>query len=204
MGNCVNCLDQNKTDQPQTQLDQPSQTQLDHKLDQKTQLDHKLDQKTQLDHSDQNKPITYIERKMSNHYTIRYPTHDTRTISAVFRKTRNLLIKTNGIKCFICQNSETLEVHHFYCEKYATNAIDWDKFALFAATTYNIQTGTRLDHDINWELVKINPDLFVDSINNMVVLCKSHHTSGKFGIHHVPFPDWILQRFAKSEFKFLV
>lgn len=177
MGNCINLCQV-----------QPNQVQPNQKQDQK---------------QDQ-KQIEYNERKMSNHYTIRYPKHDVRTVSPIFRKTRHQLITIDKVKCFICNSDKQLEAHHFYCEKFAVNAIDWDTFAQFAGVAYNMQTGIKLDSGINWELVKENPDIFVDSANNMIVLCKLHHTSGKFGIHHVPFPDWILQRFAKNEFKFLV
>lgn len=182
MGNCINCvyqLDQ-KQDKKQEPAQEPSQ-----------------DQK-------QEPSLDYNERKMSNHYTIRYPKHDIRKVSPVFRKTRHQLINIDMVKCFICNTDKQLEAHHFYCEKFAVNAINWDAFKLFASVTYNMQTGARLDTNINWELVKENPNLFVDSTNNMIVLCKLHHTSGRFGIHHVPFPDWILQRFAKNDFKFLV
>lgn len=186
MGNCINCvyqLDQKQQDQKQPNQQQPNQKQPNQK---------------------QEPPIDYNERKMSNHYTIRYPKHDIRKVSPIFRKTRHQLITINNVKCFICNTDKQLEAHHFYCEKFAVNAINWDTFKLFASVTYNMQTSIKLDNGINWELVKENPDVFVDSANNMIVLCKLHHTSSRFGIHHVPFPDWILQRFAKNDFKFLV
>ena len=49
-----------------------------------------------------------------------------------------------------------------------------------------------------------NPDIFVDSKYNMIVLCVEHHRSSNRGIHHVPFPEWILQRNAKNGFEFLI
>ena len=198
MGNCINCIELHQ------QLNQKQSSQLDQKADQKqsSQLDQKADQNQSSQQSSQH--LDYNERKMSNHYTIRYPIHDARTVSPIFRKTRHQLITIDKIKCFICNTDEQLEAHHFYCEKFAVNAIDWDIFAQFAKTTYNMQSGLKLDTNINWELVKKNPDIFTDSTNNMIILCKLHHTSGRFGIHHVPFPDWILQRFAKNKFKFLV
>ena len=52
--------------------------------------------------------------------------------------------------------------------------------------------------------VKNDPDIFVDSVHNMIVLCKMHHTSGNKGLHHVPFPDWILQKYPKGQFQFLI
>jgi hypothetical protein len=95
-----------------------------------------------------------------------------------------------------------VETHHFYIEKAAENAIDWKVFGKFADQCYNIQTGESLAK-FDWNEVAKNPDLFVDSEQNMIVLCKQHHTSGPYGIHHVPFPDWILQKFPKDGFQFL-
>jgi DNA gyrase/topoisomerase IV subunit A len=111
--------------------------------------------------------------------------------------------------CFICgktnktDNIQT-ETHHFYVEKAGENAVDWRKFGEFAKTCYNIQTGENIGHAFDWNEVAKNPDLFVDSKHNMIVLCKEHHISGSFGIHHVPFPDWILQKFAQDGFDFLL
>jgi uncharacterized protein YlaI len=147
--------------------------------------------------------IPNITKKMSNHYTIHYPVHEKRRDSALYRRTRRQLIVSRGLKCFICDRSDTLETHHFYCEKYAQNAIDWKKFGEFAKGCYNIQTGENIGVNFDWTEVEKNPDIFVDSPYNMVVLCKQHHTSGNKGLHHVPFPDWILQKYPKNNFQFL-
>jgi len=155
-------------------------------------------------------PLEFNTRKMSNHYTVNYPLHKKRTDSAIYRKTHHDLIHVKKLPCFICGKAndtnkhEHLETHHFYCEKAAQNAIDWEKFGEFATHCYNIQTGENIGHHYDWKQVAQNPDIFVDSPHNMVVLCKQHHTSGNKGIHHVPFPEWILQKFGKDGFVFLV
>lgn len=148
-----------------------------------------------------------ITKKMSSHYTLNYPVHEERKTTSIFRKTRNTLINEKKLTCFICGvaslKDKPLEVHHFYCEKYAQTMIDWEKFGEFAKNCYNIQTGEKLAANFDWQAVKQNPDIFVDSVYNMVVLCKQHHTSGNQGIHHVPFPDWILQKYPSGGYKFL-
>ncbi len=146
--------------------------------------------------------------KVSSHYTVNYPTHEKRKNSALYNRTHRELCYTKNIGCFICgknnkDNKISTETHHFYIEKVGTNAIDWHKFGKFASSCYNIQTGEFLGDKFDWEKVAENPEIFVDSKYNMVVLCKEHHISGTKGVHHVPFPDWVLQKFAKDNYEFL-
>ena len=133
-----------------------------------------------------------------------FPSHEPRKSSPIYRKTHKQM---QHMPCFICGKTNEMdnihvETHHFYIEKAAENAIDWKVFGDFADKCYNMQTGESLAK-FDWAEVAKNPDLFVDSQQNMIVLCKQHHTSGSFGIHHVPFPDWILQKFPKDGFQFL-
>jgi len=155
-----------------------------------------------------NEVILYNTKKMSNHYTVNYPLHAERKNSSIYNKTHHYLVHVKKLSCFICgkmnNEHEPLETHHFYCQKSAQNAIDWIKFGEFSKTCYNIQTGENIGANFNWSNVHKNPDIFVDSTYNMIVLCKEHHTSGNKGIHHVPFPDWILQKYPKGGFQFLV
>lgn len=143
-------------------------------------------------------------RNMSMHYTVHYPKHDDRKNSAIYNKTHRALRDT---PCFICGKTNKLddihvETHHFFVEKAMENAVDWKKFAEFAKTCHHFQTGELIGDKFDWDVVAENPDLFVDSPFNMIVLCKEHHTS-RVGIHHVPFPEWIAQKFAKNGFTVL-
>lgn len=145
-------------------------------------------------------------QNMSNHYTVNYPDHEKRHDSAIYKRTHHEL---RDMPCFICGKTQqkdgiSLETHHFYCEKAAENAIDWEAFGEFAKKTYNIQTGENIGANFDWKEVAKDPDSFVDSPHNMIVLCKEHHTSGAKGIHHVPFPEWILQKYPKNGFEFLL
>ena len=133
-------------------------------------------------------------------YKVHFPHHDPRKNSAIYNRTH---AQMRHLPCFICGKIfEHVETHHFYIEKAAQNAIDWKVFGEFADGCYNIQTGEPLAQ-FDWSEVAQNPDTFVDSPLNMITLCKQHHTSGAYGIHHVPFPDWILQKFPKDGFQFL-
>ena len=143
-------------------------------------------------------------RNMSMHYTVHYPKHEERKASAIYTKTHKSL---KHMPCFICGKTNQkdgihVETHHFFVEKAMENAIDWEKFGDFAQTCHHFQTGEFIGDLFDWKAVAKNPDLFVDSPSNMIVLCKEHHTS-RIGIHHVPFPEWITQKFAKDGFTVL-
>lgn len=145
---------------------------------------------------------------ITNKYTINYPDHEKRKNTNIYNRTHTELCIQKKLKCFICNKTSkeigtSLETHHFYIEKAAVNAIDWYKFEAFAKNCYNIQTGECIGN-FNWDEVRKNPDIFVDSKYNMVVLCKNHHTSGRYGIHHVAFPDWIQQKFVVKNYVYLV
>ena len=145
----------------------------------------------------------------STHYIVNYPDHVKRKDSAIYKRSHHELCHIRDTPCFICGKTKkkdniSLETHHFYCEKSAENAIDWQEFSKFATNCYNIQTGINIGNTFNWKEVELNPDIFIDSIHNMIVLCKEHHISGGKGIHHIPFPDWIIQKYPKNGFEFLL
>lgn len=151
------------------------------------------------------KDISSNIRNMSNHYSIHYPEHKKRVETTIFRHTKKEL---ENMPCFICgkckvDDNISNEIHHYFIQKVAASAIDWIKFGEFAEICYNIQTGILIGDKFDWKEVEKNPDIFVDSPYNMIVLCKNHHT-GRCGIHHVPYPDWILQKFAIEGFKFVI
>jgi hypothetical protein len=141
------------------------------------------------------------EVRRSTEYVVRYPTHPPRKASALYRKTRKDLCARLG--CFICGAMEGLEAHHFFVAWAALEAVDWQRFGEAAQNLYNPQTGIHLGTSFDWSKVAARPVSFVDSPANMVVLCEEHHRSEQRGVHQVPFPDWILQRFSRSDFKFL-
>jgi len=161
------------------------------------------------EHEYEHEHIDSHNQKMSSHYIVNFPNHEKRKESSTYRKTHHSMCVDKNIPCFICGKTQqgshiSLETHHFYCEKAAQNAIDWLKFGEFAKNCYNIQTGEYIGNKFDWSKVEENPDIFVDSEYNMIVLCKEHHISGTKGVHHVPFPNWILQKYPKDDFQFLM
>ncbi len=117
-----------------------------------------------------------------------YPDHVQRTESKLFAKTKHHLIHELDTPCWICGSKEKREVHHFHLEWADANGVDIDKLKLahpnFDWTTFNEITD------------------FVDSEYNMMVLCEKHHRARDHGIHLLPYPIWIMQKYQKSDFVF--
>jgi len=126
------------------------------------------------DKSEENKSdvIDKIEEIDKSDGKIHYPPHEPRTNSSLYNKTHR---KMKDMTCFIC-NKHGIETHHYFCEWAAENAIDWIKFGESSKYLYNPQTGENINI-FDWEQVSKNPTIFVDSPQNMITLCKQHHTS---------------------------
>lgn len=141
-------------------------------------------------------------------HVINYPDHPERAESALYRRTHHDLCVTRNIGCWICgvKHSEGVhtETHHFFCEWAAMGAVDWaGRFAQEAKWMFNPQSGHNIHPLFDWDRVAKDPTIFVDSMHNMIVLCPVHHRDPVKGIHHVPYPEWILQRFPVEGFTFL-
>ncbi len=116
-----------------------------------------------------------------------YPDHCKREASDLFERSRHHLIDELDTPCFICGSKENRELHHYYVEWAAADSIDWNG-------------KIREDHpNFDWTTFK-EPTDFVDSEYNMMVLCQVHHRHKDHGIHMLPYPLWILQKYVKSDF----
>jgi hypothetical protein len=143
----------------------------------------------------------------TNTHKIHYPDHPPRKETPEYIRTHKMLCIEKNMPCFICGKTHhegcQTETHHYFCEYAAMNAIDWIAFGEKAKTLYNPQTGENIGSMFDWKEVQKNPTIFVDSPQNMVVLCPDHHRSSYCGIHHVPYPEWLLQIAPKNGFVFL-
>ena len=199
MGNCLE-TESRKEEQIDAKT-KPTQKDIEHDEEEVEIMLQQQQQQQQQQQPQQPQPSHQLHQ--SNHYIVNYPNHEKRKNSSIYTKTHHELCHVKDFPCFICgktqkKNGISLETHHFYCEKAAENAIDWIAFGEFAKHTYNIQTGENIGQHFDWKEVEKNPDIFTDSPHNMIVLCKEHHISGSKGIHHVPFPEWILQNIPKT------
>lgn len=128
---------------------------------------------------------------------VNLPGHDPRTTTALFRHTREQLIKREEGRCWICgrtaeESGFPLEAHHSGIERsYATAPIDWEK--------------VKLDFP-NFDWVSFDESKPLDFVDNMLaqglLLCKDHHTHPETGIHTVPWPIFIMQRYLKAGYQF--
>ena len=120
---------------------------------------------------------------------VEYPEHVQRTESAEFAANKRMLVQKLDTPCFSCGSKADREVHHFVTEWALADSADWDKvFRLvhhFDIYGFAAQLGDK-------------PIASPDDIRNLVVLCQKCHRGRGFGIHLVPFPDWIGQVMAKD------
>jgi hypothetical protein len=147
------------------------------------------------------------EQKDTLQVDVDIPAHDKRVTTALFTKTKRLLmhaatalgfnIKRPQARCWICGKTEQelgqpLEAHHFGIERaYIDAKILWDVVAL----DFPIFDWAKFD--------PAKPETFVDNMSAQgVLLCKEHHTGKDTGIHNLPFSIWIMQRYLADGSRF--
>jgi hypothetical protein len=118
-----------------------------------------------------------------------YPDHVKRKESEEFKKSKERLKEDGHFKCWVCGDTEHLEVHHFGCEWALEEDVDFDKLK---------ELLEEFDPYGYGKLLKNKPLTSVDDIRNMLVLCEKHHRHPEEGIHETTFPIWIIQRLTKQ------
>ncbi|MCM2493709.1 hypothetical protein ACVCIH_13080 [Burkholderia glumae] len=134
---------------------------------------------------------------------VNIPEHAERTTTALFARTRKVLIEREGGRCFICnataqEAGHPLEAHHHPIERSFAELIDWDRFKAAALAG---EFGERV-RAFDWAAFT-HWEQFVDDMTvNGLLLCKAHHIGKDEGIHALPFPIWIAQRYAREGYQF--
>ena len=145
------------------------------------------------------------ELKETLNVDIYTPGHEARITTPLFTKTRKQLIERESGRCWIChgtaeETGHPLEAHHHPIERSLANMIDWGLFkndCIMGKWGANAQAFKWEDFD------PANPYSFVDDMMvNGLLLCKGDHTQLDSGIHTLPFPIWIAQRYAKEGYQF--
>ncbi len=171
------------------------------------------------------------EEKLTLSVDVNIPGHDPRVVTAVFRSSRTKLLQRQP-NCWICGRSHELEAHHYPIERScagfidwrlvmldakagelgatqaqrdACKAFDWDDF-MVGATTKVLPAVTDED-GIAWPECRITTPVdmyrFVDDMMlNGLILCRDHHIGKDEGIHFMPHPLWVAQRYAKDDYRF--
>lgn len=149
------------------------------------------------------KITTAYTEKETLSVAVNIPEHAERKTTALFAHSRKALIAREGGRCYICgataeQSGHSLEAHHHPIERSLAELIDWDRFKFDAQAGF---WGERIkafdwDHFTDWTQ-------FVDDMTvNGMLLCKAHHIGKDEGMHTMPFPLWIAQKYAKEGYQF--
>ncbi|AOY99908.1 hypothetical protein BKK81_12130 [Cupriavidus sp. USMAHM13] len=133
------------------------------------------------------------------------PGHEPRATTALFERTKKLLIAREGGRCYVCgataqESGQPLEAHHHPIERSLANMIDW------AAVQAAARAGALGTHAAAFDWAAFDPadpHTFVDDMTvNGLLLCRQHHTGKDAGIHALPFPLWLAQKFGREGYQF--
>jgi hypothetical protein len=152
-----------------------------------------------------------------------YPDHPPRSESATFWATKREGHR-RGIPCAISGQLDGVEYHHLGIEWAFTDAVDWA--VVKGVATGEITALPKLDlvtdlpvpgetfpakSSLLWAITQLaavrgfcwesfdpaKPEVFVDSLQNMLVLHSKFHRHKHHGIHALSFPVWIFQAFPR-------
>ncbi|PVX61219.1 hypothetical protein [Paraburkholderia unamae] len=158
---------------------------------------------------------------------VNIPQHEERKATALFEHSRKQLIEREGGRCFISgmtaeELGAPLEAHHHPIERCFADCTDWSRFAndckaghwgphaqafdwnrfFEGAKQMTIAAETPLHPDTHY-LIPVDPYLFVDDMTvNGLLIGKRFHTMADSGIHTIPFPDWIAQKYEVEGYQF--
>lgn len=162
---------------------------------------------------------TQLRRTLSE--TAFYPEHAPRTASALYAKTHHHLVYELDSPCVVCGvrnstlktpanrlGSKQIETHHALVEWAGQTEINWDKLAADNPTLPTLVSIAQAFHAhllANGELppdYKLDATPFVDSTEQMVVLCDVCHRGGSRGVHMITGPVWELSRYERGDWDF--
>ena len=157
-------------------------------------------------------PVTEThDEKETLHVEVLLPGHDERgSASSLFVHSKKQLAARDGNRCWICQRTPDeagpLESHHAFIERSTAMGIDWSLVRRDCeAGEFGMTQGQRdAAKAFDWSgFDPANPYAFVDNqLVNGVLLCKEHHTHLDSGIHTVPYPLFLFQRYAREGYQF--
>lgn len=163
---------------------------------------------------------------------VNIPGHEARKTTALFERTKRALFERDGARCYVCgrsaeQSGQPLEAHHHPIERSMANMIDWERFAADAKAGKWGPHAAAFDWHAFFDGAEIvtmpaatdpttgehfpavayrrprDPMLFVDDQTvNGLVLCRAHHTGKDEGIHAMPYPLFIAQRYGVAGYVF--
>lgn len=148
--------------------------------------------------------VTQIhEEKETLTVDVNIPGHEPRKTTALFERTRKALISRAGGRCFICnataeESGHPLEAHHHPIERSFAEMIDWDRFKVDAQAGVWGEAIRSFEWDGFTDWTQFVDDMTV----NGMLLCKPHHIGKDEGMHALPFPIWVAQKYGKEGYQF--
>lgn len=137
--------------------------------------------------------------KNTLHVDVNLPGHDPRACTPLFRKSRLHLLERDGGCCWVCgcnaaESGHPIEAHHYPIERSFAEMIDWSPTGQIRRDYPNFGWGSFDESD---------PYSFVDDMNvNGRLLCKQHHIGKDEGVHALPEPVWLAQRYGRDGYRF--
>jgi len=124
------------------------------------------------------------------------PPHDPREETPEYEKAHHFLVYTKNSPCIVCGvtrrtlgnpkrnpfQATAIETHHAYVEYSLIDACDWRKVHKRFPSVYSQESFVR----------------WVDSPENLICLCSTHHRSLQYGIHHLAVSDWNVLPFLRD------
>lgn len=121
------------------------------------------------------------------------PPHPPREDTPIYMRTHHHLVFTKDMPCAICGvchstlsdpkenpfHAQAIETHHYPVERSLLNACDPHKIGVIFPQVKD----------------RASLEAFVDSEENMMVLCDIHHRHPHYGIHHILAQDFFIQPF---------
>lgn len=168
-------------------------------------------------------PVTEThEEKETLSVDVNLPGHDTRVTTALFTHTRKLLLERTGGRCWVCgctaDEVGPIEAHHHPIERAFAEMIDWERvqrdFPAFdwakfwegaETVTESVPASLRApgEPETITRRKPRDPYLFVDDMTvNGLPLCKAHHIGKDEGIHALPYPIFLAQRYGRAGYQF--
>jgi len=146
------------------------------------------------------------EEKLTLSVDVEIPGHEARTETSLFRHTKAQLLEREGHRCWICgrtpeQTGHPAQVHHHPVERSLANAID---FKLVQRDCEDGMYGPDAQ-SFDWKAFFSHGDVyaFVDNaLANGRVLCPEHHIGKDAGIHMLPYPLHLAQRYIRDGYQF--
>lgn len=165
--------------------------------------------------------MNILRRTLSE--TVWYPPHAPRTASALYTATHRHLVYDLDSPCAVCEvrhstlgdptanrvAAKAIETHHSLVEWAGQTEINWDKLSADNPSLPNLVAVAAAFHAhllANGELpadYKLDTTAFVDSTDQMLVLCDVHHRSAGKGVHSITGPIWELQRYERGDWDFV-